>query len=128
MTQKELADFYGNKLSQFTTALGDIMKKIDLVSNIRLVVAVSFLVGLYFGLSNHALLYSLPLILLGFVLLVRQHSALFDKKKHLQKLINVQARELEAMQGNFSNFRAGDEFMNPHHPFTHDLDIFGEGS
>ncbi len=36
--------------------------------------------------------------------------------------------EVQALKGNISGFLAGAEFIDPHHPYTHDLDIFGEGS
>lgn len=128
MTQTELRDFYEHKKSHFTAALKNLNQNINVVSNVRLTAALVFLAVLYFGFTNHYFLYTLPFILFGFIVLVRKHAALFDNKIHLDNLLKIQSNELEALNGNFTNFNTGAEFMNTHHPFTHDLDIFGEGS
>lgn len=128
MTRPELHDFYAHRKSSFATTLRDINKRINVVSNIRLSVALIFLVLLYFAFSNYSLFYALPLVFLVFILLVRKHAALFEQKIHLENLVQIHYDELHAQEGDFSNFSSGSEFIDAHHPYTHDLDIFGEGS
>lgn len=128
MTSKELKAFYQSKADKLTITLGSVSKKINVVSNIRLGVALLFLLALYFGLTYHALLYALPVLLFFFVILVRNHSRLFDEKIHLQNLITVQQNELQGLKGDYSCFDNGKIFIDTHHPYTHDLDIFGDGS
>ncbi|MEX2231308.1 MAG: hypothetical protein WD824_04065 [Cyclobacteriaceae bacterium] len=123
-----LQDFYKNRKTLFTAAISVVKIKINIISNIRLAVALIFLAFLYFGFSNYTLFYALPGILLVFILLVRWHAALFDKKVHLENLEQIQLDELQAINGDYSNNNSGSEFINTHHPYTHDLDIFGEGS
>ena len=124
-----LQDFYANRKSSFTTSIEVVKKKINIVSNLRLVVALVFLAFLYFAFSNYELFYILPGVLLVFILLVRWHAALFDKKVHLENLRQIQHDELQAIRqpADFSVNNSGSEFINTHHPYTHDLDIFGEG-
>ena len=37
-------------------------------------------------------------------------------------------REIKAAQHEFGDFKDGNEFTDPNHPYTYDLDIFGKGS
>ena len=128
MTRADLRDFYQKRKDLFTDNLKSITKSINIISNLRLAVALIFLALLYFGLRNHALFYFLPIFLVAFVALVRKHGRLFERKVHLQNLITVQRHELHTLDGDFSHNSSGSEFINIHHPYTHDLDIFGEGS
>lgn len=129
MTQCELLDFYQKRKVQFSDSLQILTKKINVISNIRLSVALLFLALLYFGLSHDRdLLYLLAPVLVVFIVLVRRHAFLFDKKIHLENLVRVQQDELFSMGGDYSHNSSGSEFINIHHPYTHDLDIFGEGS
>src|SRR5687768_8096168 len=128
MTYDDLRDFYQKRKDLFTHRLESINKRINIISNLRLAVALIFLALLYFGLRNNALFYFLPPFLIAFVVLVRKHGGLFEKKVHLQNLNTVQKHELHTLDGDFSHNSSGSEFINIHHPYTHDLDIFGEGS
>jgi DNA mismatch repair ATPase MutS len=128
MTHTELQDFYSKRKSLLTASLLVINKKINVISNVRLAVALCFLALVYFGFSNYSLLYILPFVFLVFIVLVRRHAALFEKKTHLENLELIQRDELHALAGDFSNNASGSEFINVHHPYSHDLDIFGEGS
>jgi hypothetical protein len=128
MTRPELESFYKQRAIEFTSALHTVKKKIDLISNVRIAVAIGFLALLYFGLSNNPLLYPLPLLFVIFITLIRQHSRLFDQKVRLENLVAIQNGEAKALTADFGSFYDGSAFIDPHHPFTHDLDIFGEGS
>lgn len=128
MTHTDLMDFYSKRKSVFTESLQRYKKQINFISNVRLGVALIFIVLAYFGFSNHSLFYALPPVLLVFIVLVRKHAALFEKKMHLENLIRIQRDELLSLDGDFSDNSSGSEFIDVHHPYTHDLDIFGEGS
>ena len=128
MTNADLQDFYQKRKSTFTASLREIREKINVISNIRLAVALVALVLVYVGFSNYDVFYTLPVLLMVFVVLVRRHSSLFDRKVHLEHLEQVQHRELQTLAGDFSHNGSGTEFVDPAHPYTHDLDIFGEGS
>ncbi len=52
-------------------------------------------------------------------------------KKQIRKveiLIRLNRMEIEALGSNYSAFDPGNEFVDQSHDYTHDLDIFGEGS
>lgn len=128
MTHTELLDFYEKRKSIFNDSLQVYTRQINFISNVRLGVALIFIAVVYFAFTHHTLFYVLPLVLIVFILLVRRHAALFDRKTHLENLIKIQQDEIETLNGNYGNNSSGSEFIDFHHPYTHDLDIFGEGS
>lgn len=129
MTQSELLDFYQKRKIRFSDSLRILTKKINVISNLRLSAALVFLALLYFGLMHdRGLLYLLAPVLVTFIVLVRKHALLFEEKVHLENLVRVQQHELSGLEGDFSHNGSGSEFIDIHHPYTHDLDIFGEGS
>jgi hypothetical protein len=124
----DLLAVYAQRESGFSSRLSKVTRNINIISNARLLTALLFLVTLYFGLSHTFLLYSLPLILTAFIVLIRNHGKLFNQKTHFENLVKINRLEQQALQGNCSGFQTGSEFVNAHHPYSHDLDIFGEGS
>lgn len=128
MTRTDLKDFYEQRKASFTSALQDTNTRINLISNLRLAAALVFLTVFYFGFRYHDLFYLLIPILVVFAILVRRHASLFSKKTHLENLCVAQRHELHALEGDYSHNSSGSEFIDVHHPFTHDLDVFGESS
>ncbi len=128
MTRDELRIYYEQKKSSCSATLSSTNQAINRVSNLRLTAAIVFILLVYFGYTHSGLLWGLPLALAGFILLVRRHSNLFEKKVHYRNLTDIQRNELHVLNGDFSRNSNGSEFIDVHHPYTHDLDIFGEGS
>ncbi len=50
------------------------------------------------------------------------------RRKYIENTISINENELAAIKGDFSAFGTGKEFINYDHPYTHDLDVFGEES
>jgi DNA mismatch repair ATPase MutS len=128
MRQPTPGVFYAQRKSQFLLHFDKISRKINLISNVRLATAILFVLDLYFGFTTHVLLYLLPVLLIVFIVLVRNHARLFEEKTHLDNLVKINHAEHKALQGDTSLFATGEEFSNPNHPYSHDLDVFGEGS
>ena len=55
-----------------------------------------------------------------------------DKNKeriaHFSALLNVCQNEVKALQGDFTPFESGEQYQNPQHPYSFDLDVFGRDS
>ena len=128
MTKQDLLKFYQKRKIEFEIALEHARKRINLVSNARLIVAILFLVLLYFGLSDHVLLYALLPLLIIFTLLVQRHGVLFREKTHTENLMRINRTEEEAQRDQFDGLDTGSIFTDIHHPYAHDLDLFGDGS
>jgi DNA mismatch repair ATPase MutS len=128
MTREELKSLYAKRQSDFATTVSKLDQRINLISNVRLVVAGAFIAILYFGFANYSLLYLLPIVVLIFVVLVRNHSRLFNERAHVKNLVNINKAEQESLSGNYKSFDAGSKFLDTRHPYSYDLDIFGDGS
>jgi hypothetical protein len=129
MNPKDLKAFYQDRHATFSRSLDDVTKKINLVSNLRLIIAVAFLGATYLAFAiDTDFFISIPIVLIIFIWLIFRHAALFKKKVHFENLVAINARELKALNGDFSNFYAGEHFIDPSHAYSHDLDLFGEGS
>lgn len=128
MTRKELLSFYADRRSAFQSQLQKISATINIISNARLLVAIIFLAVLYFGFTYHPLLYLLPVLVVIFTVLASRHGKLFRQRQHLQNLVKINQYEQRAAGGDVSAFETGAEFINTHHPYAHDLDMFGTGS
>lgn len=128
MNHDELLLFYERARDAYSTQVVSINKRISLISNLRLVTAIAAIVFLYFTFSNQLFVLAALLSMVAFALLVRRHSELFNERSHLENLVKIQNQEIQGLKGDSSCFVSGAEFVDTHHPYTHDLDIFGEGS
>lgn len=128
MTLEELRRFYDQKKQSYAAELENTNKKIAVISNARLVIAVIFIALLYFGLDYHILYYGIPFAVAGFIILVKKHAKHFNQRNLLQNLVDIQNNELRCLDGDFSRNSSGSKFIDVTHPYSHDLDIFGEGS
>jgi len=128
MNVSELLSFYKKRSNQFESTLEVAKKGINNISNLRLATAVGFLIVTYFAFTSPILWIASTLLLVAFILLVLRHSRMFEQKTHLENLRRINEHEAKSLTGDASGFANGSEFIDPHHPYTHDLDIFGDGS
>ncbi|MEM7659093.1 MAG: hypothetical protein AAF399_23425 [Bacteroidota bacterium] len=66
--------------------------------------------------------------LLLFIYLIQLHAQIAQKRDHLKRLVQVQLREKEALDGKFLTFYDGKEWIDSDHPFSYDMDLFGRSS
>src|SRR5688500_4376234 len=129
MSSQELNAFYSKREEAFSKELAETTSQINMISNARLAIALFFLFLLYYGLQHDfGFLIVLPVLAGSFFYLVLKHSKLFNAKIHLQNLVKINEEEMTAVHGDPSSPDTGAEFIAPHHPYSHDLDIFGSGS
>ncbi|HEY0653239.1 MAG TPA: hypothetical protein VGD65_08920 [Chryseosolibacter sp.] len=129
MSTSELIAFYSKRKENFSQQLAETTSQINGISNVRLIVAALFIIFTYLGLTKDTGFFLvLPVFVIAFIFLVRSHAKLFDSKTHLQNLVAINDEELRSLNGDVSKLAAGTEFIDPHHAYSHDLDIFGAGS
>lgn len=63
-----------------------------------------------------------------FFWLVRKNIELERLKQRLEIRLYLINRELKALSHDYLDFPEGNEFIDPQHPYSYDLDIFGKGS
>lgn len=98
------------------------------LSWIRLLAFLAFAASLLFVIFNNAFLFWIPLLVLaGFIGLIIYHEKVIKETLFAETRERVLKEELNAHEYRFS-FDGGAEFVNTHHPYTSDLDIFGDNS
>jgi DNA mismatch repair ATPase MutS len=128
MPAATLKKTYSARERKFSDELAIITRRINLISNLRLAVALLTLAAIYFSFLYSLAIAVTVLLVVLFFYFVQLHARLFLDKVHLENLVKINAGELQALSGNFSAFASGDEFIDAHHPYSHDLDMFGDGS
>ncbi|MEO9795193.1 MAG: DNA mismatch repair protein MutS [Crocinitomicaceae bacterium] len=63
-----------------------------------------------------------------FLFLVGRYADVKAKRNFQQTLVNINKKELLALNGNLAGFKTGTEFVTDEHYFNQDIDLFGEGS
>ena len=98
-------------------------------SLLRMAVFIGTLVATYFTYESLYLLLATLAVGFGtFLLLVVRHERLVLKRKFTQNLIGINQLELKALFQHPYDLDEGNEFIDPDHAFSHDIDLFGKGS
>ena len=122
-------NYYQERLASAEGQLRKVKQQIARVSTLRVGLFVAGLAGIYCFFHQPALLTtSICLTFLPFFIFVKLHSRLFHRKKWLETEACVQKEELQALSGDYSSFDDGKAYINPSHPYTFDLDVFGRHS
>lgn len=96
---------------------------------LRLALFIAGIAGLYFFFNQTTLLIiCICLTFLPLFILVKIHNRFFIRKEWLETQARIIQEELQALSGDYSSFEDGKEYVNPEHPYSFDLDIFGRRS
>ncbi len=125
---QELKQLYATRQAEYALALSDANKSLRTISLIRIVVALLFAFLVYLGFSNSIFFYTLPFVGVGFLYLVSLYNKSLQRDKLLENLVKLNEFEQKALDHDYSNFKSGERFLDPHHPYSYDLDLFGNGS
>ena len=128
---KDLTDLYQHKAEETNAQLVSLRSRsrFFILTEIgSFLVAIGFVV-LYTLLADAAWTLLCAVAALCFYLYIRRRDVLNDRKiKHGEALLGVYQNEIDYQHGNFSGFEAGEQYVNPQHPYTFDMDVFGVGS
>lgn len=101
------------------------------VSWLRVLVFVVFAgAAFYFFRADENALGALSIVVgyVVFIATMRWHGRLDYLHQHYRLLHHLNQEELQRLKGNISHLDSGSEFIDDHHPYTSDLDIFGRNS
>ncbi len=121
--------FYASEKQFFKKELSLVNRKLLRLSMLRLAVFLSLAFCAWFFFGDIKIL--APVMVSGialFLYLVSIYSDLKLLKKKTQKLIEINQLEINVLEGDLSKLDVGNEFINPSHDFSYDIDLFGEGS
>ena len=120
---------YTERLSLTKGQLQQVKKQIFRISMLRLTLFIAGVAGIYFFFSQTPLLIvCIGLTFLPLFILVKIHNRFFIRKEWLETQARIIQEELQALSGDYSSFEDGKEYVNPEHPYSFDLDIFGRRS
>lgn len=120
---------YTERLSLTAGQLQQVKKQIFRISMLRLALFIAGIAGLYFFFNQTTLLIiCICLTFLPLFILVKIHNRFFIRKEWLETQARIIQEELQALSGDYSSFEDGKEYVNPEHPYSFDLDIFGRRS
>lgn len=120
---------YTERLSLTAGQLQQVKKQIFRISMLRLALFIVGIAGLYFFFNQTTLLIiCICLTFLPLFILVKIHNRFFIRKEWLETQARIIQEELQALSGDYSSFEDGKEYVNPEHPYSFDLDIFGRRS
>ena len=121
---------YEARILLFQSAKQKLETQSNRVGAARLLAFLLMAVMVYISIKikNTALLIIPFLLLAGFLYLVKAAVSLKRQIKFHQILITINREEIQALAGDHSAFDPGTNFIDYHHEFTYDLDIFGEHS
>lgn len=105
-------------------------KQLKLISIERFICFVAIIPAFfYLNPFNEILAWTLSLLLLVlFLLLVKKYIQTEKEQSYFQRLTDINQNEANALNRDFSSFDPGNEFIDPHHDFSFDLDLYGQGS
>ena len=127
---EEITRLYRKRAEEADRKLSDLQQRIYRISMLRLLLFAAGVAGLIvFRHENWAVLAGIALVtFVPFILLVKYHNRLFRQKDYAEKMREVNLQELGALNYDISVFDDGQEFADPAHLYSLDLDVFGPHS
>ena len=126
---KKLVHFYTEEKQRLETELKETKNKLANLSILRLIVFVLTSAGIYFlfdTLRIVGVIGAVGVIVFG-ILLIKYLDAKESKILLITK-IKINETEIRVLEGNFSFLKTGEEFIDPTHVYSNDIDLFGRGS
>ena len=122
---------YQERATNYAASAAALKSRYNYFSIIRLV---AFFAGIFLAIFIFTQLnvwigmVFLVLFLIGFARFVFWHKAILTKSKHHQYLATINKEEVDVLNHEYHHFDNGDLFVDPAHPYSVDLDIFGDYS
>ncbi|MXO04796.1 DNA mismatch repair protein [Flavobacterium sp. HBTb2-11-1] len=121
---------YPDNVAKYTELYNKTNKKYNSISLLRLLSIALFLFFMFYYIKTDQILYVILAVLsfAGFIFLMKLHSKVSYQKLLVQTLLKINQNEIAFLKREKTPFENGAEFIDFHHPYAYDLDIFGEHS
>jgi hypothetical protein len=127
---RHAAHIYQSRIETYETEIARIKKRSNWYSLVRLLSfsATIFLlvkllsINLYIAIGSALAAFSILL------LFVNRSLKISSRKRLLEELLDINISEINALKQDFGDFDGGQPNIDPEHPYTSDLDIFGDRS
>ncbi len=130
MKEKKTA-FFEDLERKFIFYKDNFHKKYKQISFIRIILFIAFSLFIYLSFTSGyfpagLLLTGLFIFLFG--ILVNYHHKIAYRRNHYEKLATINREEIQRLNSQLHGFDPGMKFLEEEHPYTYDLDIFGDHS
>ncbi len=126
---QDLTSFYQNQINKHQAVLAKVKRQLYASSMVRLAIFCLTAIGIYFLFGNTKWVLTIVLLtIVAFLFLVSRHADLQRKRDKLKALIKINKTEVKVLDRDFHHLPEGNEFKDPLHHFSQDIDLFGRGS
>ena len=120
---------YQSLLSKYTAKANSLNQQLRWFSLLRLLFFCGFI---FLGFKSiqtgqRYFIFSTIISLVIFLLFIRMYDRLQSKASFYKELAKLNSNEINFLNGLPSVYPDGKEYTDPHHPYSYDLDLFGEG-
>ena len=122
---------YSDNIKLYNARLLKLSKLLNRISFLRLVIFIIsgiILICLIKSKLFTSILIVFPLLMICFGAAIKYYNKIAFLKKHTAFLKVINESEILREECNLEEFEAGNQFINQNHPYTSDLDIFGQHS
>ena len=123
-------NWYTQRIDETLRQLSQTKTQINRISLLRVLLFVAGFAGLilFYRSGTWAIVLTVCCTFLPFFILVKVHNRLYFRKERLETQLQLNQNELKGLEGDYSAFDEGQEFITPGHPYSYDLDLFGRKS
>lgn len=121
---------YLDNVTEYSDLYQKTNKKYNSISLLRLLSIFLFLFFMFYYIKTSEILFVILAVLsfVGFIVLMRIHSKISFQRLFAETLLKINKNEITFLKREKTPFENGVEFIDFHHPYAYDLDIFGEHS
>lgn len=122
--------WYTQRIDETLRQLSQTKTQINRISLLRVLLFVAGIAGLilFYRAGTWAVVLTVCCTFLPFFILVKVHNRLYFRKERLEPQLKLNQDELKGLEGDYSVFDEGREFIDAGHPYSYDLDLFGRKS
>lgn len=122
--------WYTQRIDETLRQLSQTKAQINRISLLRVLLFVAGFAGLilFYRSGTWAVVLTVCCTFLPFFILVKVHNRLYFRKEQLETQLKLNQDELKGLEGDYSVFDEGREFIDAGHPYSYDLDLFGRKS
>lgn len=121
---------YQSLLEKYTAQTTLLKTNLGWLSFFRLLLFVAFIFLGYQSLQGGGAFFIIATILslAGFLIIIRVYDNFQSKVAFYKALTKLNSDEINFLNGQPSVYATGKEYTDPHHPYSYDLDLFGDAS
>ncbi|HCC71595.1 MAG TPA: hypothetical protein DEQ09_10665, partial [Bacteroidales bacterium] len=116
-----------DKYNKLTDRTGRILLYLSLSRLIVFIAGIALMVILW-KVNQVIAVGSFLAALIIFIVLLKKYSDYSFRKEYYENLEGINKDELRGLDDDYSCFKGGSEYIDPHHDFSHDIDLFGNDS